>query len=189
MIRAYHVIWGTYGFWLPNDPRGSWSEFVASWELLHHGKSTAIAPREARSDEWASWQAAALKSLRHLAIELTGVQARAIGVGFGNAVRRSKFIVLACSLFAETRSFGRGSTHFRHRASVHSAKRRGNEATQSRRSASSRDPCPRRQGTVALWKVFLEDDANIQATINYVEQNPIKEGKRAQGWSFVTPFY
>lgn len=23
-----HVIFGAYGFWLPNDPRGSWSEFV-----------------------------------------------------------------------------------------------------------------------------------------------------------------
>lgn len=30
MVLAYHVIFGAYGFWLPNDPRGSWSKFVAS---------------------------------------------------------------------------------------------------------------------------------------------------------------
>lgn len=25
MVIGYHVIFSTYGFWLPNDPRGSWS--------------------------------------------------------------------------------------------------------------------------------------------------------------------
>jgi hypothetical protein len=39
-----------------------------------------------------------------------------------------------------------------------------------------------------LWKVFLDDDANIKAAINYVEQNPVKEGKPLQRWSFLTPF-
>ena len=38
MVRAYHAIFTTYGFWLPNDPRGSWSDFVRSWELFKHGK-------------------------------------------------------------------------------------------------------------------------------------------------------
>lgn len=27
MIYAFHAICGLYGFWLPNDPRGSWSDF------------------------------------------------------------------------------------------------------------------------------------------------------------------
>jgi len=37
MIRAYHAIFTAYGFWLPNDPRGSWSDFVGSWELFRFG--------------------------------------------------------------------------------------------------------------------------------------------------------
>ncbi len=36
-VLAYHVIFGAYGFWLPNDPRGSWSDFVAAWELFLAG--------------------------------------------------------------------------------------------------------------------------------------------------------
>ena len=40
MIHGYHVILPHYGFWLPNDPRGSWSLFVASWELAKFGKTT-----------------------------------------------------------------------------------------------------------------------------------------------------
>ncbi len=45
MVLAYHVIFGAYGFWLPNDPRGSWSDFVASWELVRFGKATKTTER------------------------------------------------------------------------------------------------------------------------------------------------
>ena len=40
MIVGYHVIFSAYGFWLPNDPRGSWSEFVGAWELVLAGGRT-----------------------------------------------------------------------------------------------------------------------------------------------------
>ena len=45
MVLAYHVIFGAYGFWLPNDPRGSWSDFVGAWELLRFGKATKTTER------------------------------------------------------------------------------------------------------------------------------------------------
>ena len=34
LVIAYHLIYTTYGFWLPNDPRGSWSDFVRCWGLF-----------------------------------------------------------------------------------------------------------------------------------------------------------
>jgi hypothetical protein len=42
VILGFHCIISTYGFWLPNEPRGSWSEFVASWELLRFGPATKV---------------------------------------------------------------------------------------------------------------------------------------------------
>ena len=36
-VLAYHAIFTAYGFWLPNDPRGSWSSYVRSWELFLAG--------------------------------------------------------------------------------------------------------------------------------------------------------
>jgi hypothetical protein len=45
MIIGYHVIFSTYGFWLPNDPRGSWSDFVGSWELFRYGPATKTTQR------------------------------------------------------------------------------------------------------------------------------------------------
>ena len=44
-MLAAHIILTTYGFWLPNDPRGSWSDFVAAWELLKYGKATKVTTR------------------------------------------------------------------------------------------------------------------------------------------------
>jgi hypothetical protein len=45
MVHGYHVIIGAYGFWLPNDPRGSWSDFVGKWELVRFGRSTKSSDR------------------------------------------------------------------------------------------------------------------------------------------------
>ena len=44
-VIAIHVIITTYGFWLPNDPRGSWSDFVGAWELLKFGRATKVTTR------------------------------------------------------------------------------------------------------------------------------------------------
>jgi hypothetical protein len=44
-VRAYHAIITAYGFWLPNDPRGSWSDYVRQWELLVWGEATKVTTR------------------------------------------------------------------------------------------------------------------------------------------------
>ena len=38
------------------------------------------------------------------------------------------------------------------------------------------------------WKVYLDSEHAIENAIAYVNDNPVKEGKREQNWSFVTPF-
>lgn len=38
------------------------------------------------------------------------------------------------------------------------------------------------------WKVFLDSEEAIENAINYVMENPTKEEKPPQHWSFVTPF-
>jgi hypothetical protein len=65
MIHAYHVILGTYGFWLPNDPRGSWSDFVGSWDLARFGKATKSLERlPVDFDQWVKWRTAAQQALK-----------------------------------------------------------------------------------------------------------------------------
>jgi REP element-mobilizing transposase RayT len=38
------------------------------------------------------------------------------------------------------------------------------------------------------WKVFLDNPDDIQRTIRYVENNPIKARMPSQRWDFVTPY-
>jgi len=33
MVLGYHFIFSAYGFWLPNDPRGSWSDTIRVYDL------------------------------------------------------------------------------------------------------------------------------------------------------------
>ncbi|HKD37079.1 MAG TPA: hypothetical protein VKB78_09770, partial [Pirellulales bacterium] len=86
MIHGYHVIWGAYGFWLPNDPRGSWSDFVGSWELARFGKATKTRERrDVDMVQWNAWRAEAAKALNYPPVRFSGVQARSIGAGFATA--------------------------------------------------------------------------------------------------------
>src|SRR3954466_16424088 len=103
MILGSHVIFGAYGFWLPNDPRGSWSDFVGSWELRRYGPAT-------KTDETRSLAARAHDqnqrlqaklALRYPPVEFTGIQARAIGRGFAEYVERSGLTVWACAILPD----------------------------------------------------------------------------------------
>jgi len=38
------------------------------------------------------------------------------------------------------------------------------------------------------WKVFLDTEEDIDRSIPYVEENPLKEGLPRQAWDFVVPF-
>jgi hypothetical protein len=48
-MLAFHAIFTAYGFWLPNDTRGSWSDWVGAWELFRRGGRRR---RSARGDPW-----------------------------------------------------------------------------------------------------------------------------------------
>lgn len=53
MVIAYHSTFTTYGFWLSNDSRGSWSDFVRSFDLYLTGlqprRTKPVRSRGARS--------------------------------------------------------------------------------------------------------------------------------------------
>lgn len=78
MVIAYHTIITAYGFWLPNDPRGSWSDYVRSWELRRFGPATKVETRRsvARRPHDRLRRLAAKQALKYPVVHFTGVQAR-----------------------------------------------------------------------------------------------------------------
>ena len=77
MVNAAHLVFTCYGFWLPNDPRGSWSDFVRSWDLLQFGDPTKTDERRslANNPHDRERRKAAKSALRYEPVRLTGLQA------------------------------------------------------------------------------------------------------------------
>ena len=103
MVIGYHIIFGAYGFWLPNDPRGSWSDYVGSWDLFRYGPATKTT--ETRSLAYdkhdARLRLAAKESLKYPAVQFSGIQARAIGKGFGSYAAKSGLVVRARAILPD----------------------------------------------------------------------------------------
>ncbi len=195
MIHGYHVIWGTYGFWLPNDPRGSWSDFVYSWELARFGRATKSIDRiDVEPEQYFVWRMQARRALKYPQVTLTGHQSLVAGEGFGRFAQKSQLGVWACSILPE-------HVHFvlaRHRYKIEQAANllKG-EATRrlleknlhpmKQFQKSEQDRLPSVWGE-NQWKVYLDSEEAIENAIRYVEENPAREDKPRQDWSFVTPF-
>jgi REP element-mobilizing transposase RayT len=192
MVRAYHAIFCTYGFWLPNDPRGSWSDFVGAWELLKYGKATktrarrSLAGREHDVDR----RLAAKKKLKYPAVELTGAQARAVARGFDEYVQSADLVLRACSILPD-------HVHLvvlRHRCTIEQIVNHLKGAATRSIVAEGIHPLspvaapgkrPPKMWARGQWSVYLDDETDVVRAIRYVEDNPAKEGKRRQRWSFV----
>jgi len=192
MIVGYHVIFGAYGFGLPNDPRGSWSDFVGSWELFRYGPATKTTERRsvARRPHDHALRLAAKKSLQRTAVKFTGLQARAIGRGFAQYVERSRLQVWACAVLPDHVHLVVGPSRFAVRQLVIQLKGDATEKLleekihpfEHLKAKRSRVPKCFARGE---WKVYL-DPEDVPRAIRYVELNPEKEGLRRQRWSFVS---
>src|SRR5438067_7758449 len=103
MIRAYHVIIRMYGFWLPNDPRGSWSDFVGAWELLRYGPATKVDDRRSYAHDPHDQKSRieAKSALKYPPVVLTGQQALSVAKGFANAARKSGYAIYALAILPD----------------------------------------------------------------------------------------
>ncbi|MFW6039135.1 MAG: transposase [bacterium] len=189
MVRAYHVAFTAYGFWLPNDPRGSWSTFVRQWELFRFGgpaTTTATRRSVAARRHDARHRHAAKQALRHPPVQFTGEQARQIAAAFGEAAAASAYRIHACAILPEHVHMVVGRGRYR----IEQVVRRLKQAATVRLSEQQMHPLNGKASPWArgCWKVFLNEANDIERAARYVEANPEREHKRRQRWSFVVPF-
>ena len=187
MGRGFHVVISNYGFWLPNDPRGSWSDFVGKWELIRFGKATKIETRQsvAGANHNRNLRAMAKRRLAYPAVRLSGRQALAVGHGFARAQQEAGYLIYACAVLPEHSHLVIGETGRPINAVVGHLKGR---ATQSLVVEGMWPNAQQPMWGRGCWKVFLYSEDEMQRAIGYVEQNPQKEGKPRQTWSFLQPY-
>jgi REP element-mobilizing transposase RayT len=196
MVLASHIVVTCYGFWLPNDPRGSWSDFVRSWELFWFGgpatKTNARFSSAGDGDAHDHAFRRAMKSkLKYPPVAFTGEQALCAARGFARAVSESGYRVFACAILPS-------HAHLvveRHKTPAERIA--GHLKARATQALVDKDlhPFVRHRGADGrfpsvwahrAWKVFLDEVDAIARAVQYVEENPIKEGKKRQEWSFVS---
>ncbi len=193
MIIGWHIVVCAYGFWLPNDPRGSGSHYVGSDDLFRvAGRATPVTGGRSRAYDPHD-VAARLNAKAQLArepVEFTGLQARAIATGFAWAAREGGYMIHACTVMPRhahlvvarcARPVGRIVSHLKSRA-THQLRKDG--------LIAANNPPEREASSIwarGHWCVFLDSEMDIARAVRYVENNPIKDGLRPQKWSFVVP--
>jgi REP element-mobilizing transposase RayT len=191
-VIAFHLIISAYGFWLPNDPRGSWSDFVGSWELLKFGPATKVndARSYAHDPHDLARRLAAKEALKFPPVRFDAIQRQEIARGFGITCRHAGYRCYACCIgydhahlvmarherqitviaghlkAAATRALTEANAH---PLNGHVGKRGGL-------------PTPWSEG---CWKVYIDESDQLRSAIAYVQRHPIKEGMKAQDWDFV----
>jgi REP element-mobilizing transposase RayT len=194
MIVAYHIIFAAYGFWLPNDPRGSWSDFVGAWDLFRYGPATKTTETRSlayRAHDLAR-RLAAKQALKYPPVQFTGLQARAIARGFAGYFERTMLPVWACAILPDHVHLvvGRPAMPVERLViqlkgdATQQLEREGIHPLAAWKVDGQRVPKCWVRGQ---WKVFL-DPEDVPRAIGYVENNPLKEGKKKQTWSFASAY-
>ena len=187
---ASHLSFGCYGFWLPNDPRASWSDYARNRRLLAFGHATktdeTLSLAKASHDH--ARRQAAKRALRHPPVLLNGVQARAVARGIAQTVEESDYLLFAlCTMpdhvHAVVAEHGNPPKqivgHFKGRATQ--------QLKHEKLYPPTGRPSPPSPWARGGWCVYLDDEEDIHQAIEYVNLNPIRAGLPPQKGSFVVP--
>jgi REP element-mobilizing transposase RayT len=186
MVLAYHAVFTTRGFWLPNDPRGSWSTQVWAEHLKPFGDATKVSTRRslAHVKTGFDWQNRAKQALKHPPVSFNGEQARAVARGFARTVAELAIVIYACAILPD-------HVHMviaRHRESVETLVGFLKRSACRQLSQEGIHPSPGVTPWVrGGWSRYLNTFSEIKGAIVYTNNNPIKQGFKPQNWSFIHP--
>jgi REP element-mobilizing transposase RayT len=182
IVIAYHLIWTVYGYWLPNDPRGSTSKYLRNDILkelgeLHYGRKK-IQPASRQIREFYS---RAEPVLEFPTLELSDAAIALVAQAFAQAIATFRYTCYACTIMPD-------HVHLLIRKHKHQAEEMiANLQRDSHlllREKGLRDfehPIWGGHG----WKVFLDHPDDILRTIGYIEKNPLGIGRPTQLHPFV----
>jgi hypothetical protein len=186
IVIAYHLIWTAYGWWLPNDPRGSCSreirsDFLKDLGRLHYSrKKIQPASRDIRK-----FYEGAAPLLKFPLLDFASSSAmQAVAAGFADAIATFKYTCYACAILPD-------HVHLIIRRHKHCAEEMIEHLqlySRLRLSAAGERTDDHPTWCRSGWKVFLDHPDEIWRTIPYVEKNPLPYRMSIQRWDFVTPY-
>jgi REP element-mobilizing transposase RayT len=186
LVIAYHLIWTAYGWWLPNDPRGSGSkhiacDLIAELGELHLGRKR-VQPAGKVVREFYQHAAPVLK-FPLLTFDETARQM--IGEAFAEVVEQQCYTCYACAIMPD-------HVHIlirKHKHTIEEMAKKLKDGSRLRLGATGQRDGDHPTWTGGDgWSVFLDHPKEVRRTIPYIEQNPVKIGLPKQSWPFVKEY-
>lgn len=195
-VIGFHVIGCTYGFWLPNDQRGSGSDWVRAPWLQPFGPATKVNTRRSVAhrpfDPVVRQMARA--ALMYPPVVLTDAQIAASGRGIAQEIEQFRpATIYAFVLLREHFHFVCGPCRYdirRFAGRLKGAAARQLTAEGLHPMAKYADAAGRMPSmwSVKPWVVYLFDDQDMRRSIQYVHDNLLRARMPPQEWSFVTAY-
>jgi REP element-mobilizing transposase RayT len=132
-------------------------------------------------------------ALKYPAVELTGLQARAVGRGIAAMCPKVGLVIHACAIMpdhvhivaARHELNGDELMACLKRAGTRGMNEEGLHPLREFGRANGRLPNPWAERG---WKLMLFTEEQLLAAIRYVEENPVRAGLKRQRWGFVVPY-
>ncbi|MBI1831543.1 MAG: transposase [Planctomycetes bacterium] len=186
MVAGYHLIWTVYGYWLPNDPRGSTSkevrvEPIAELGEVHYGRK-AVQPS---AKEIRVFHAKAHDVLKHPVLTFDDDDIALLGKAFGEVIVEKGYTCYACAIMPD-------HVHLlirRHRDLAEDMIKLFQES--GRRAliaAEKRSPVQPVWTDGPGWKTFINSRRQFEQEIEYIRGNLLKIGRPEQVWDFVKKY-
>lgn len=178
MTIAYHAIFTTYGTWLPNDPRGSYSKEIYNDQLrmlgnIKYGRQNPIPAKENLMKFWTMAAPRLSRPPFYFDKRSRSIAASA----FRSVIQRLGIKVPACAIMNDHVHIVVLICRYRIEYVVNQLK-----------GAATRDlKLKHTPWTRGCWKVFITDTEALLAAIRYVQVNPASAGLPSQSWDFISP--
>lgn len=185
IVIGYHLIWTAYGWWLPNDPRGSTSRTVACDVIaelgeLHYGRKNIQPPVDVVRD----FHKRAEEVLKFPLLKIDGRETPAAAEAFAGAIAEHRYTCYACAIMPD-------HVHVLIRKHKHLAEQMIDAlqgASRLRLSSLGLRTADHPVWARGGWRIFLDHPDESRRTIRYIEGNPGKWGLPEQRWAFVKPY-
>jgi hypothetical protein len=185
IVIGYHLIWTIYGYWLPNDPRGSTSKVIRRDILkdlgaLHYGRKRV---QPASRDIRAFYERASPKLVFPI-IDFTPTEVACVADAFARVIATCKYTCYACAIMSDhVPVVIRRHKHLAEEM-IGNFQRESHVLLRERDLRDLNHPDWGGPG----WKVFLDHPDEIGRTIDYVEENPLVIGQSALHHEFVKDY-
>jgi REP element-mobilizing transposase RayT len=192
-VIAYHIIFGAYGFWLPNDPRGSMSSYVFASRLQRFGPPARLREDTTLTAADAAQLAEMRSELKYPAVRFSADQIEVVGRAFGDISKKLRLVFYSAAIMpdhvhvvaARQGMYAEDIVGYLKRAASRELRKAKLHPLAQFKERKDRLPTPWCEHG---WKVFLFDINEIEHAVQYVNDNPKEAGLPPQQWPWLKTY-